>query len=101
MNVRLMNLFSQLAAEPTYEELYPGALLMRGLALLQDAEFFAAVEAVLAAAPLRNATTPSGLPMSVMVGGVAVRMKTRDGSEVERCSRTFLPIKANDVKSFV
>jgi DNA oxidative demethylase len=62
-----MNLFSQLAAEPTYEELYPGALLMRGLALPQDAEFFAAVEAVLAAAPLRNATTPSGLPMSVMV----------------------------------
>lgn len=62
-----MNLFSQLAEEPTYEELYPGAVLMRGLALRQDAEFFAAVRSILAAAPLRPATTPSGLPMSVMV----------------------------------
>jgi alkylated DNA repair protein (DNA oxidative demethylase) len=62
-----MNLFSQLAAEPTYEEIYPGAVLMRGLALEQDVEFFAAVERVLAAAPLRNATTPSGLPMQVLV----------------------------------
>jgi alkylated DNA repair protein (DNA oxidative demethylase) len=62
-----MNLFSQFAAEPTYEEIYPGAVLMRGLALEQDVEFFAAVERVLAAAPLRNATTPSGLPMQVLV----------------------------------
>jgi alkylated DNA repair protein (DNA oxidative demethylase) len=62
-----MNLFSQLAAEPTHEVLFPGAVLMRGLALAQDAEFFAAVETIIAAAPLRHATTPSGLPMSVMV----------------------------------
>ena len=62
-----MNLFSQLEVEPTHEELYAGAVLMRGLALAQDAEFFAAVERILAAAPLRHATTPSGLPMSVMV----------------------------------
>jgi len=64
-----MNLFSQLVAEPTHEELFPGAVLMRGLALPQDAAFFAAVEGILAAAPLRHATTPSGLPMSVMVSG--------------------------------
>ena len=62
-----VNLFSQLAAEPTHEEIFPGAVLMRGLALEQDVEFFAAVERVLAAAPLRNATTPSGLPMQVLV----------------------------------
>lgn len=62
-----MNLFSQLASEPTHEEIYPGAVLMRGLALHQDVEFFAAVESILAAAPLHNAVTPSGLPMSVMV----------------------------------
>lgn len=62
-----MNLFSQLAAEPTHEEIYPGAVLMRGLALPQDEEFFAAMEAVLAQAPLHHATTPSGLPMGVMV----------------------------------
>jgi alkylated DNA repair protein (DNA oxidative demethylase) len=62
-----MNLFSQLDTEPTHEELFPGAVLMRGLALPQDAEFFAAVEAIVAAAPLRHAVTPSGLPMSVMV----------------------------------
>jgi DNA oxidative demethylase len=62
-----MNLFSQLAAEPTYEEIFPGAVLMRGLALEQDTDFFAAVETIIAAAPLRHATTPSGLPMQVMV----------------------------------
>ena len=62
-----MNLFSQLAVEPTHEEIFPGTVLMRGLALPQDAEFFAAVESIIAAAPLRHATTPSGLPMSVMV----------------------------------
>src|ERR1017187_2674390 len=62
-----MNLFSQLDAEPTYEELFPGAVLMRGLALPQDVAFFAAVETIVAAAPLHHATTPSGLPMSVMV----------------------------------
>jgi alkylated DNA repair protein (DNA oxidative demethylase) len=40
---------------------------MRGLALPQDAEFFGAAEGILASAPLHHATTPSGLPMSVMV----------------------------------
>ena len=62
-----MNLFSELAAEPTHEEIYPGAVLMRGLALAQNTEFFAAAQDILAAAPLHHATTPSGLPMGVMV----------------------------------
>jgi DNA oxidative demethylase len=62
-----MNLFSQLAAEPTHEEIHPGAVLMRGLAVEKDVEFFAAVERILLAEPLHRATTPSGLPMSVMV----------------------------------
>ena len=62
-----MSLFSQLALEPTLEEIHPGAVLMRGVALPQDAEFFAVMEGILAAAPLHPATTPSGLPMGVMV----------------------------------
>jgi alkylated DNA repair protein (DNA oxidative demethylase) len=70
-----MNLFSQLVVEPTYEEIYPGAVLMRGLALAQDVEFFAAVENILAAAPLHNAVTPGGLPMGVMVSDCG----TQDG----------------------
>jgi alkylated DNA repair protein (DNA oxidative demethylase) len=40
---------------------------MRSLALPQDVDFFAAVETILAAAPLHHATTPSGFPMGVMV----------------------------------
>jgi len=40
---------------------------MRGLALPQDREFFAAMESIIAAAPLHHAVTPSGLPMGVMV----------------------------------
>jgi alkylated DNA repair protein (DNA oxidative demethylase) len=62
-----MNLFSQLIVEPTHEELFPGSVLMRGIALEQDAELFAAAEAIIASRPLRNTTTPGGLPMSVMV----------------------------------
>jgi len=62
-----MNLFSQLVAEPTHEEIFPGAVLMRSLALPQDNEFFTAAEAIIAARPLHHTTTPSGLPMGVMV----------------------------------
>jgi DNA oxidative demethylase len=62
-----MNLFSQLETEPTHEDIVPGAVLMRGLALPQDREFLDAVDTITAAAPLRHATTPTGLPMSVMV----------------------------------
>jgi DNA oxidative demethylase len=62
-----MNLFSQLDLEPTHEDLAPGAVLMRGLALPQDREFLAAVDGIVAAAPLHHATTSNGLPMSVMV----------------------------------
>jgi DNA oxidative demethylase len=62
-----MNLFTQLETEPTYEEVCPGAVLMRGLALPQDREFLAAVDSITTAAPLHHAVTPTGLPMSVMV----------------------------------
>jgi alkylated DNA repair protein (DNA oxidative demethylase) len=62
-----MNLFTQLDTEPTYEEITPGAVLMRSLASPQDREFLAAVDTIVAAAPLHHATTPNGLPMSVMV----------------------------------
>jgi len=62
-----MNLFSQLEVEPTHEEIYPGAVLMRALALPQDAEFFAAIETILATRPLHPTMTPGGLPMGVMV----------------------------------
>jgi alkylated DNA repair protein (DNA oxidative demethylase) len=62
-----MSLFSHLEVEPTHEEIFPGAVLMRGLALPQASEFFAAVETVLEAAPLHHAATPTGLPMGVMV----------------------------------
>jgi alkylated DNA repair protein (DNA oxidative demethylase) len=62
-----MSLFSQLVAEPTHEEIYPGAVLMRGLALEQDREFLAAMADILTAAPLHPTMTPGGLPMGVMV----------------------------------
>ena len=89
-----MNLFSQLVAEPTHEDLFPGAVLMRGLALEQDAEFFAAVGQILAAAPLRNATTPSGLPMSVLVSdcGTPEGFRHRWGSQNPNNRKMWPPI---------
>jgi alkylated DNA repair protein (DNA oxidative demethylase) len=61
-----MNLFSQLDTEPTHEELFPGAVLMRGLALPHDREMLAAVESIAQVAPFRHTTTASGLRMLVM-----------------------------------
>lgn len=68
-----MNLFSQLATEPTYEEIFPGSVLMRGLALEQDAELFAAAQWIMEQSPLHHATTPSGLTMKVMVTDCGAR----------------------------
>ena len=62
-----MNLFAQLESEPTHEDITPGAVLMRGLATPQDREFLSAIDEICEAAPLHNAVTPTGLPMSVMV----------------------------------
>jgi DNA oxidative demethylase len=82
-----MTLFSHLNLEPTHEDIYPGAVLMRGLALAQGAEFFSAVEDILADAPLHHAITPSGLPMSVMVS---------DCGNLEAFRRRWDPQKANE-----
>jgi DNA oxidative demethylase len=62
-----MNLFSHLSTEPTFEDVAPGAVLMRGLALAQDCGMLAAVDSIVTEAPLHHAVTPTGLPMSVMV----------------------------------
>lgn len=67
MILSAMNLFTQLETEPTHEDVMPGAVLMRGLALPQGREFLAAVEQIVKAAPLHHATTPGGQRMSVMV----------------------------------
>jgi alkylated DNA repair protein (DNA oxidative demethylase) len=64
-----MNLFSQLDTEPTHEEIFPGAVLMRSLALAQDRELLAAIETVAEASPFRHKTTPGGLPIQVMSTG--------------------------------
>jgi alkylated DNA repair protein (DNA oxidative demethylase) len=61
-----MSLFTQLETEPTYEEIAPGAVLMRGLALPQDSEFLAAVDSIASVAPLRHMITGGGQRMSIM-----------------------------------
>jgi alkylated DNA repair protein (DNA oxidative demethylase) len=51
--------------EASAVELCPGAMLLRGFALAQDADLFAGVHRVIAQAPLRQMVTPGGLRMSV------------------------------------
>jgi alkylated DNA repair protein (DNA oxidative demethylase) len=89
-----MNLFSQLEVEPTHEEIFPGAVLMRGLAAAQDAEFFAAVEQIMAVAPLRHTKTPGGLPMQVLVTdcGTERAFARRWDPEKEHRARLWPPI---------
>lgn len=64
-----MNLFSQLVTEPTHEEIFPGAVLMRSLALEQDRELFEAIESVATVAPFRAMITPGGQKMSILGTG--------------------------------
>ena len=47
------------------EELAPGAFLLRGFALANEAALLSALQAVTAAAPFRNMVTPGGYRMSV------------------------------------
>lgn len=50
---------------PRKEELTPGAFLLRGFALADEAALLSALRAVTAAAPFRNMVTPGGYRMSV------------------------------------
>lgn len=50
---------------PEQPQLAPGAMLLRGLALLQSSAILDAIQKVLAEAPLRHMTTPGGFRMSV------------------------------------
>ena len=52
-------------SEPAQQALAPGAVLLRGFARAAGAELLAALDGVLAAAPLRHLVTPGGHTMSV------------------------------------
>ena len=62
-----LDLFDDLppAPELAQEVLAPGAVLLRGWARAQERVLLAAIEAVLAQAPLRHLQTPGGYTMSV------------------------------------
>ncbi|WP_029920283.1 DNA oxidative demethylase AlkB [Nevskia soli] len=55
------------------EELAPGAVVLRGLALPQQAEILAAVDDITSRAPLRHLTTPGGFRMSVAMTNCGAR----------------------------
>ena len=58
-------LFQDVAMETRHDVLAPGASLLHGFALAQDATLLAAVQRINEAAPFRHWHTPGGLPMSV------------------------------------
>src|SRR6185295_6404728 len=51
--------------EPDREDLAPGAVLLRGRALVEEEEVLSALRAVVEAAPFRRMVTPGGFTMSV------------------------------------
>ncbi|WP_445682490.1 DNA oxidative demethylase AlkB [Radicibacter daui] len=53
------------ALEPRRREISPGAVLLKGFALSFEAALLPALEATIAAAPLRHMVTPGGFTMSV------------------------------------
>ncbi|MFC7299672.1 DNA oxidative demethylase AlkB [Herminiimonas aquatilis] len=61
-----LSLFDEEESRRTWQEpLCAGALVLRGFALDQEANILAALESILAAAPLRHMVTPGGFRMSV------------------------------------
>jgi alkylated DNA repair protein (DNA oxidative demethylase) len=61
-----MDLFDGLEGGEVWEEpLGPGAVVLRGFALADEAGILEALEGVIAAAPFRHMTTPGGYRMSV------------------------------------
>ena len=58
------DLFEDAGAKPPREEMAPGAVLLRGRALAAEDAILAALDAVVAAAPFRQMTTPGGFVMS-------------------------------------
>ena len=59
------DLFDTDDAAPRQESLAPGAMMLRGFALADEAALLAAVQDVVAKAPLRHMVTPGGFRMSV------------------------------------
>lgn len=53
------------APPPARERLGPGTLLLRGYALPEEGDLFAALQAIVAASPFRRMVTPGGHAMSV------------------------------------
>jgi DNA oxidative demethylase len=58
------DLFSN-ESQQQYQEIYPGAWLLRGFALPFEQQLFADLQKVIMQSPLRTMVTPGGLPMSV------------------------------------
>jgi DNA oxidative demethylase len=58
----ILDLFDNL---PSRADIAPGAVLLRGFALVHEEPVFAALDSVTAAAPFRRMTTPGGFQMSV------------------------------------
>ncbi|SFN44479.1 DNA oxidative demethylase AlkB [Dokdonella immobilis] len=73
-----MDLFDSLDVEPREERLGPGAVVLRNLARDRAAAILAAIDPVLAAAPLRRMITPGGSPMSVRMSNCGALGWTSD-----------------------
>ena len=61
------------------EDLYPGSVVLRRYAVTQDNALLAAVESVVAVSPWREAVTPGGLKMSVLVTGCGAYGMANEG----------------------
>ena len=65
MTLSLFSFDDEISAEPRKEDLVPGAFVLRGFALPDEAAHLEAVRQVTARAPFRHMVTPGGFRMSV------------------------------------
>jgi len=75
------------AGQPQHQELAPGAMLLRGLALPLQDRILAALHQITAAAPFRHMVTPGGFAMSVAMTncGAAGWVTDRTGYRYDPC----------------
>lgn len=78
------------ARPPAREAFADGAFLLRGFALAEAPHLLAAIDAVVAAAPLRHVETPGGKRMSVAMSNCGERgwVSDRRGYRYEACDPT-------------
>ena len=88
MTLSLFSFDDEISAEPRKDDLVPGAFVLRGFALPDEAAHLEAVRQVTARAPLRHMVTPGGFRKRMGIGEInADRLDCRNCNRFDAAKR--------------